>query len=315
MFFLRLLCCCCRPEEDLEELRRRNVHRPLKKASVPAPDIAPEGPVHLVPPPRVVRRSEDFFDNRTSMMDWRPVKVLGVGGFGIVELAQNRKTEEFMAIKRARGEFSLSYPGEEIIHSQLKHKNIVELFFWKWHQGDLVLCMEYCPGALFGVKVFSLQEEETKKYFDQLMEGVRYLHSRGVVHRDLRPENLILGDNDLLKICDFGCSCAYIIDGVEVALCGVVGTSPYMAPEIFEVEAYRGPPVDLWSCGILLFNMVTSAMPWYCAYTEDIDYSSWLKRDPETISSKNWNKIKKSSWNTLLFRLLAKEPSLRLLSG
>ncbi|XP_076038991.1 uncharacterized protein LOC143024107 [Oratosquilla oratoria] len=89
------------------------------------------------------------------------------------------------------------------------------------------------------------------------MSGVEHLHARGVAHRDLKPANLLLTEDKILKIADFGLADLFVLKGEEVRLQGTVGTPAYMAPEVLSGSTYLGPPVDLWSCGVILFNLLT----------------------------------------------------------
>lgn len=130
--------------------------------------------------------------------------------------------------------------------------------------------------------------DEAKRYFTQLMDGVNYLHSKGVAHRDLKPENLLLDEHDELKISDFGmatmfrynqvqtlfqyefvseyCSEVYTnalflfesrrIKGKERLLDKRCGTLPYVAPEIL-TRPYNATAADIWSCGVILVAMLS----------------------------------------------------------
>ncbi|XP_076028993.1 serine/threonine-protein kinase grp-like [Oratosquilla oratoria] len=133
--------------------------------------------------------------------------------------------------------------------------------------------MEYCsPGSLFNV-IGKLSQEDIGRYFDHLRSAVDYLHSRGVAHRDLKPENLLPMGEGVLKVADFDLAAVFIVDGKEVQLKGRVGTKTYMAPEVLlKASKYSAPPTDLWSCGVILFNMVTVNKPWNSANLDDSDY-------------------------------------------
>ena len=113
-----------------------------------------------------------------------------------------------------------------------------------------------------------------------MLDAIEYLHKQaGVVHRDLKPENLLLSHNYQLKIADFGLSAR--LDGEEGT--GIhfsnVGTRQYQAPEVLEQKSYRGDRVDIFSMGVILFTMVTGAMPYLTEATfNDPLYKLILRR-------------------------------------
>jgi 5'-AMP-activated protein kinase catalytic alpha subunit len=104
-----------------------------------------------------------------------------------------------------------------------------------------------------------LPERVARNYFQQLIDALDYMHSRGAIHRDLKPENLLLDANGRLKIADFGLSVfADTNNGLLKTRCG----SPnYVAPEIFSTNGYSGPPVDIWSAGVILYVMLAAELP------------------------------------------------------
>lgn len=97
---------------------------------------------------------------------------------------------------------------------------------------------------------------EAQKYFKQLLNGVEYLHTKGIAHRDLKPENLLLDHNSNVKITDFGMATLFRMRGKERLLDKRCGTLPYIPPEILE-KPYHAEPADIWSCGIVLVAMLS----------------------------------------------------------
>ncbi|XP_076029823.1 serine/threonine-protein kinase Chk1-like [Oratosquilla oratoria] len=168
--------------------------------------------------------------------------------FGYVRLLKNVKTEEFLAAKEVKWKSTTSSSKElieSIIHSQLDNKNVIRLFFWRKFGQTLFMYLEYASGGSFGDLKGALAEEDALRYFKQLREGVDFLYSRGVVHRDIKPDNLLLTEDEVLKIADLGLCSIFVWRGVEVPQWGFVGTQHYMAAEIFTGRSYRGPPVDV----------------------------------------------------------------------
>merc|ERR1719502_2532434 len=128
--------------------------------------------------------------------------------------------------------------------------------------------MELAPGGELFSRVIdagTLKEDEARPYFKQLMESVAYMHSMGVVHRDLKLENVLLKD-DKCKVCDFGLAHVFEPDAAggintSVMLREVCGSKSYCAPEVLEGRGYVGFPTDVWSCGICLFAMLAGFFP------------------------------------------------------
>jgi len=124
-----------------------------------------------------------------------------------------------------------------------------------------MIALEYASGGeLFDFIAFSkaFEEQITRTYFQQLIQGLHAAHSLKICHRDLKPENLLLDGNFELKICDFGL--AKTMSEVLYTECGTKG---YMAPELFgNTKGYDGFAVDVWACGVILFTMLTGFPPY-----------------------------------------------------
>ncbi|XP_076028965.1 serine/threonine-protein kinase Chk1-like [Oratosquilla oratoria] len=244
---------------------------------------------------------------------WRVVRELGRGSYALVLLVKNRTTEELLAKKYASS-FTRPDPVQEaVIHVQLKHENIVKLVCWTKTNVAVSIFMEYCSGGTLLNVIGKLNQEDIGRYFDQLSSAVDYLHSQGVAHRDLKPENLLLTGEGVLKVADFGLAAVFIVDGKEVLLERHEGTRLYMAPEVLlKTSKYAAPPTDLWSCGLILFNMVTVDRPWKRANLNDSDYKRWVDKDEALSSYPKWNTMRESCWRTLLEALLSPDPQERL---
>ncbi|XP_076047411.1 serine/threonine-protein kinase Chk1-like [Oratosquilla oratoria] len=336
MFFFRLFFCCLRPKNTSKDTwstsnettkRTQNTsgkgRSDLQKESesqestkiTTTPKRTPVCPVMIFPSHELLERNKEKTKAHiSSKKEWEDVKFLGVGAFGYVRLLKNVKTEEFLALKEVKCKSTSSSPEElieSIIHSQLEHKNVIRLFFWRKFGPTLFMYFEYANGGSLGDLKGALAEEDALQYFEQLREGVDFLHSKGVVHRDIKPDNLLLTEDGVLKITDLGLSSIFVWRGVEVPLRGFVGTQHYMAPEIFTGRSYRGPPVDMWACGVVLFNMLTAGLPWSTAISNDNNYVLWVHRRKKIFRRKLWNEIEGLSSLSLIKQLLAVDPSER----
>ncbi|CAM9403523.1 unnamed protein product, partial [Chrysoparadoxa australica] len=195
---------------------------------------------------------------------------LGRGGFAVVYRARVRMTGREVAIKvidKAKaalqeGGDSARIANEVRLHWQLKHPAVVELLDFFEDARFVYLVLEYCAGGdLFKLLKArgSLTEAEAAGFVGQLLSGLSYLHSHGIVHRDLKLSNLLLGaDYRRLKISDFGL--ARMLEEGQHEADTMCGTPNYMAPEVASKGPY-GLPVDLWAVGCLFYALVAGRAP------------------------------------------------------
>ena len=202
--------------------------------------------------------------------DFIITKKIGEGTFSNVRLAINRQTGEKVAIKIMEKskiiheEDKIRMYREIEILKKLRHPNIVQLYTVIENNDKIYLIMEYIKGQeLFNYIVAKkkLSEKESCFFFQQLISGIEYLHKIKYVHRDIKPENLIINENSKqLVIIDFGLSNIYSNPNKEL-LSSACGSPSYAAPEMLNGDNYRGPPVDIWSCGIVLYAMLCGYLP------------------------------------------------------
>jgi len=143
-----------------------------------------------------------------------------------------------------------------------------------------------------------LPEKIARALFMQIMSGIFHLHLHNVVHRDMKPDNILLDDQQNLKIADFGLS-GISEDINSMNFMTACGTEAYTAPEIFSLvkesskeqqpEGYKGKPVDIFSCGVILFMMTLGTCPFTKAVPEDPAFA--LIREREWI--KYWSYVEK----------------------
>ena len=142
------------------------------------------------------------------------------------------------------------------------HKNILRLYQVMQSDRHVMLVTEYCEGGeIFDQLVTNgrMTEKNARIYFHQIMDAVFYLHSNGIVHRDLKAENLLLtSDFKCVKLADFGFSNYFTSGNFLATWCG---SPPYAAPELFEGKQYNGPKADIWSMGVVLYVLVCGALP------------------------------------------------------
>jgi MAP/microtubule affinity-regulating kinase len=127
-----------------------------------------------------------------------------------------------------------------------------------------------------------LEEYDAKRIFKDILDGLKYCHSRCITHRDIKLENLLLDDNGVMKMIDFGFSTCVPNDKKIKIFCG---TPSYMAPEIVRKTEYCGPPADIWALGVLLFTCLSGQFPYRGATDEEL-YDKICRADynlPSTV--------------------------------
>jgi len=190
---------------------------------------------------------------------------LGVGGTAKVKLAYNTQTKMKVAMKILRPKHATSAEKEINILKKLNHKNVVRVYdcfsnvIWN-NQRTTVFSIEYASqGDLIEYLMYTSKFEDdlARWFFSSLTDGVEYCHQQRIVHRDLKHDNCLLGDNFELKITDFGFATYYKNDLMKTA----IGTEQYAAPEIIKGEKYTDA-VDIFSMGVMLFIALAASWPW-----------------------------------------------------
>ncbi|XP_065663631.1 serine/threonine-protein kinase STK11 [Hydra vulgaris] len=202
-------------------------------------------------------------------------EVLGEGSYGKVKEALNVETLERQAIKIMKKRKLRRIPhGEENVKREicmlkrLNHKNVIKLtdVLFNEEKEKLFIVMEFCVCGLHELLKAApgnvLPEWQANFYFHQLIDGLEYLHSKGVVHKDIKPSNLLLTTDETLKISDFGVAEQLNPFAVDDSCTTSQGSPAFQPPEIANgLDSFSGFKLDIWACGISLFNMVTSKYP------------------------------------------------------
>ncbi|ORX44641.1 Ampk Kdaid-like protein [Piromyces finnis] len=194
------------------------------------------------------------------------METLGVGSFGKVKLAVHSTTGHRVAMKIINRRRIATMNMVERIKREiqylklLRHPHIIKLYEVITTPTDIIMVMEYAPFELFNfiVEKGKVTEDETRRFFQQIISAVEYCHRHKIVHRDLKPENVLLDENYNVKIADFGLSNIMTDGDFLKTSCG----SPnYAAPEVINGKLYAGPEVDVWSCGVMLYVMLCGRLP------------------------------------------------------
>ncbi len=148
-----------------------------------------------------------------------------------------------------------------MILKQTRNKHIVQLYEYFETQKHILFVIGLSDGGdllSYVRKRRQLKEDVAKSVFKQLIEGLRYCHSKNILHRDIKLDNILLSTEGEIKICDFGVS-KIIKKGEKMS--EQCGTPAYIAPEILLDKGYDGFACDIWSAGIVLYAMLYGTVP------------------------------------------------------
>ena len=196
---------------------------------------------------------------------------IGSGGFGTVYLAQDTWIDKKVALKVPHKQ-TLDF-GELLreprLLATLDHPNIVTILTAERQSNVFFIVMEFVPGETLEAIIARGGPLDLARALDftcQVSNAVDYAHRHNVLHRDLRPSNMLVTENGLLKVADFGTS-----RFLEIAAHGttVTGSPPYMAPEQFEGKAVF--PSDLYSLGVTMYQMLTGVLPYESPSAADLE--------------------------------------------
>lgn len=191
---------------------------------------------------------------------------IGYGLCGPVKRAVHRLTGQDVAIKtlvRDRyKELNMAFPPEKIVLLEhVRHPNLVQMFDTICTVDVIFIIMELIDGGEFFeycAKVGALPEDQSRGFWKQLVSAVNFLHYNHICHRDIKLENIMLDATNNVKIVDFGFACSFRDDEMLQLFCG---SPDYAAPELVRAERYRGPQVDTWALGVVLYIMLTGFIP------------------------------------------------------
>ena len=211
-----------------------------------------------------------FFRDQT-VGKYKILSMLGSGGFGTVYLAEDTWIDKKVAIKvphRQTVDFG-ELLREPRLHASLSHPNVVSILTAEKQENVFFIVMEYVPGETLETIITREGALEVPRVLDftcQICNAVDHAHRQGVIHRDLRPGNVLVSDTGVVKVADFGTS-----RFLEIAAHGttVIGSPPYMAPEQFQGKAVFAS--DIYSIGVTMYQMLTGTLPYDTPSPSDLD--------------------------------------------
>lgn len=215
------------------------------------------------------------------MENYESLGMIGEGTYGVVMKACHKETGQIVAIKK----FKESDEDEQVrktslrevrVLKQLRHDNVITLLEVFRRKGRLHLVFEYVEKTILEVletRPNGLTETEVRKYMYQLLRGVEYCHTHNIIHRDVKPENILISKNGALKLCDFGFARTMSIGGKYT---DYVATRWYRSPELLVGDVEYGKGVDVWAIGCI-FAEISNGQPLFPGES-DIDQLAHIMR-------------------------------------
>lgn len=219
-------------------------------------------------PSQPEKKNEDLFLLPHELRAYTLHERVGRGFFSYVYIATRKVDLKILAIKvvpkanlKSTGD-TKRFQREIDVIAFLKHDNIIALLDFFEDYSFFYLVMDYCPGGNlleYTIKVKKLSETDALCVFYQILSAVHYCHLNGVAHRDLKPANILVYEFPNVKVSDFGL-CGYIKE--EKLMSTFCGSPCYCSPECLQSHEYDGRKSDVWSLGIILYEILTGMHPW-----------------------------------------------------
>lgn len=246
---------------------------------------------------------------------YRIIKSLGVGGFGAVYLAEDTLISKLVAIKvpHHQNTDKSNLINEAKLMASLNHPNIVSLLTAEIDEETkaFYIVMEYVDGESLAdrlMRVNFLEEEEILKISIEITDAISYAHKKNIIHRDLRPSNVLLTKENVAKVTDFSIS-RFLKDGEQYASTKI-GSPPYMAPEHFQGRATFAS--DIYSIGVMMYEMSTGTLPFFDVSPSKIEELVSLGRfTPPIVKRKSISK----ELNEIIVKAMARDMSNRYKSA
>lgn len=243
------------------------------------------------------------------MEKYHVLEMIGEGSFGRVYKGRKKYSAQVVALKfipkLGRSEKELRNLQREIeIMRGLRHPNIVHMLDSFETDKEVVVVTDYAEGELFQILEDDgkLPEDQVQAIAAQLVSALYYLHSHRILHRDMKPQNILLAKGGGIKLCDFGFARAMSTN--TMVLTSIKGTPLYMSPELVEERPYDHT-ADLWSVGCILYELAVGTPPFYT--TSIFQLVSLILKDPV-----RWPSTISPCFKNFLQGLLTKDPRQRL---
>lgn len=222
----------------------------------------------VTPQKQTKKSRKSFFrvDGIVKRGKWKLGSKIGVGSFGVVHVGMNNETGKLMAVKKFKVDEAVmkDIRREVDLMKSLNHPNIVRYLGAQMDKTHLHIFQEWVPGGSVATLLgrfgpFSLPV--IRSYLSQTLEGLAYLHENDIMHRDIKGSNILVNDEGVVKLADFGASKKLRNLRANLMMSLTVRGTPYfMSPEVFE-EKYSAK-ADIWGIGCVAYQMITGSPPW-----------------------------------------------------
>ncbi len=254
---------------------------------------------------------------------YRLLERVGQGGMGVVYRAHDEHLEREVALKLLPGIVTHDegarkrFRQEALTLARLNHPNIETLYSFESDGDTDFLVMEYIHGVTLASKLAEgpLEKSELIEYGIQLASALEAAHKNGVLHRDLKPANILINDHGQLKMLDFGLARLLGADGQSITVSdhlAVGGTLPYVAPEHLSQSEKLDARTDIYSCGVVLYEMATGHRPYPQESVPSL-LRAILEREP--VSVRSLNSAIPPELETIIRKAMDKDPALRYQSA
>ena len=240
---------------------------------------------------------------------------IGAGGMSIVYKAKCQKLQRNVAVKVLRSEFAKdeafvnSFRAEALSAASLSHPNIVGIYDVGQDQGYHYIVMEYVEGKTLKELIETkapYDHQTVLKYGMEIVSAIRHAHMKRIIHRDIKPQNILITNEQTLKVTDFGIARA-VDSSTLVSTGSAIGSVHYFSPEQAKGK-YIDETSDLYSCGIVLFELATGRLP----FEADSHITVALKHINEDIPlPSQFNKDINPSLEAIILKATQKRPELR----
>lgn len=214
------------------------------------------------------------------------MEIIGAGATCAVFKATDKNTKQVFALKRVEWERHTTVINEVEIMKVLNHKHIVK-YYESYREGIYVyIVMEYLENSsvfdlvkyLKGEGIY-MTEPQIAYIIRGIVEGLKYMHSKNIIHMDIKPLNVLIGDGKV-KIIDFGCSVKLKSKRAKCKNFKYIGTLRYLAPEVLRKIPYNFK-ADVWSVGMTLVEMINGEVPYHESSDRDVEYVVMQKKLPK----------------------------------